>query len=171
MFPLQARCAFRKADKGLFGYEINISLPQTEKGVSPRAAVEWKCRAVGGLKPGVGCIQRHLLKLESDLMKRTSAYYREMAWRHAIRKRRIAREVYPESPGWDYYPNLHQFSKNKIHCSCPFCSAKTRNKGKRRKNAHGFSPSINYKISDLKKIQRLEFSEEDFQNFDFSENL
>lgn len=103
-------------------------------------------------------------------MKRTSAYYREMAWRHAIRKRRIAREVYPESPGWDYYPNLHQFSKNKIHCSCPFCSAKTRNKGKRRQNAHGFSPSINYKISDLKKIQRLEFSKEDLQNFDFSEN-
>lgn len=104
-------------------------------------------------------------------MKRSSAYYREMAWRHAIRKRRIAREVYSGEPGWEYYPNLHQFSKNKIHCSCPLCSAKTRNKGKRRKNVHGFSLSINYKISDLKKIQRLKSSEEDFQNFDFSENL
>ena len=104
-------------------------------------------------------------------MKRSSSYYREMAWRHAIRKRRIAREVYPGEPGWEYYPNLHQFSKNKIHCSCPICSAKTRNKGKRRKNAHGFSPSINYKISDLKKIQRLEFDKEEAENFDFSENL
>ena len=104
-------------------------------------------------------------------MKRSSAYYREMAWRHAIRKRRIAREVYSGEPGWEYYPNLRQFSKNKIHCSCPLCSAKTRNKGKRRKNVHGFSLSINYKISDLKKIQRLKSSEEDFQNFDFSENL
>ena len=104
-------------------------------------------------------------------MKRTSAYYREMAWRNAIRKRRIARKVYPSESGLEYYPNLHQFSKNKIHCSCPLCSAKTRNKGKRRKNVHGFSPSINYKISDLKKIQRLEFSEKDFQNFDFSENI
>ena len=104
-------------------------------------------------------------------MKRSAAFVREMAWRHAIRKRRIARQVYPDNPGWEYYSNLHQFSKNKIHCSCPFCSAKTRNKGKRRKNAHGFSPSINYKISDLRKIQRLDFSEEDLENFDFSENL
>ena len=104
-------------------------------------------------------------------MKRTSAYYREMAWRHAIRKRRIAREVYPYDFGWEYYSNLHQFSKKKIHCSCPFCSAKTRNKGKRKKNAHGFSPAINYKPSDLKKIQRLNFSEEEYLNFDFSENL
>lgn len=106
-------------------------------------------------------------------MKRSSAYYREMAWRRAIRKRRIAREVYPESPGWDYYPNLHQFSKNKIHCSCPFCSAKTRNKGKRRKNAHGFSPAINYKPSDMRKIVAMDMDEKeiDIRNFDFSENL
>ena len=116
--------------------------------------------------------RRYHFDLESDTMKRSTAYFREMAWRHAIRKRRIAREVYPCNDfGWDYYEHLHQFSKNKIHCSCPFCSAKTRNKGKRRKNAHGFSPSINYKISDLKKIQRLEMSEEDYRNFDFSENL
>ena len=58
-------------------------------------------------------------------MKRSTAYFREMAWRHAIRKRRIAREVYPYNDfGWDYYQHLHQFSKNKIHCSCPMCSAK-----------------------------------------------
>ena len=124
---------------------------------------------VGGSIPPGGTI----LILESDLMKRTSAYHREMAWRHAIRKRRIAREVYPESPGWEYYPNLHQFSKNKIHCSCPFCSAKTRNKGKRRKNAHGFSPAINYKPSDMRKIVAMDMDEKeiDIRNFDFSENL
>ena len=105
-------------------------------------------------------------------MKRSTAYFREMAWRHAIRKRRIAREVYPYNDfGWDYYEHLHQFSKNKIHCSCPLCSAKTRNKGKRRKLAHSSAPSINYTISDLRKIQRLEFSEEEDLNFDFSENL
>ena len=161
MFPLQARRAFRKTYKGLFGYEINISLPQTEKGVSPRAAVEWKCRAVGGLKPGVGCIQRHSLKLESDLMKRTSAYYRGMAWRHAIRKRRIAREVYPESPGWDYYPNLHQFSKNKIHCSCDMC-----NRRKSSINA-GDNCIKHYSITDQKKIvsQFAQMKEFDAENF------
>lgn len=106
-------------------------------------------------------------------MRRGLRYNRRQAWRHAIRKRRIARQVYYSwhDSDWDYYDHLHQFSKNKIHCSCPMCSAKTRNKGKRRKNAHGFSPAINYKISDLKKIQRLEMSEEDYRNFDFSENL
>lgn len=110
-------------------------------------------------------------------MKRSSAYYREMAWRHAIRKRRIAREVYKSwhwhEYNWDYYPNLHQFSKNKIHCSCPFCSAKTRNKGKRRQNAHGFSPAINYKPSDMRKIVAMDMDEKeiDIRNFDFSENL
>ena len=107
-------------------------------------------------------------------MKRSTAFVREMAWRHAIRKRRISKEIYGCSwanKEWEYYDHLHQFSKNKIHCSCPLCSAKTRNKGKRRQKVHGYSPSLNYKISDLKKIQRLDFSEEDLENFDFSENL
>jgi hypothetical protein len=97
-----------------------------------------------------------------------------MAWRHAIRKRRIAKMIYASwynESDWEYYSNLHQFSKNKIHCSCPLCSAKTRNKGKRRKNAHSSALSLNYKISDLRKIQRLEMSKEDYENFDFSENL
>lgn len=96
-------------------------------------------------------------------MNRTSAYYREMAWRHAIRKRRIAREVYPGEPGWEYYPNLHQYSKNKIHCSCPLCSAKTRNKGRRRtKHPGNYSPSINYKIQDLRTQLSMDDMEKDF---------
>lgn len=75
----------------------------------------------------------------------------------ALRKRRIDRAVYPYSEhGW--YDNLHQYSKNKIHCSCPMCSAKTRNKGHNRYK--GMVPGINYKISDVKKIQRLEYQEE-----------
>lgn len=106
-------------------------------------------------------------------MRRGLYFNRKMAWRHARRKRRIARQVYYSwhDSDWDYYDHLHQFSKNKIHCSCPMCSAKTRNKGKRSQNAHGYSPRINYKISDLRKVQRLEMSEEDYENFDFSENL
>jgi len=54
---------------------------------------------------------------------RTHAEKRHNDWKKAIRKRRITR-----SWGWDteYYDNLHQYSKNKIHCSCPFCRAKTR---------------------------------------------
>ena len=53
-----------------------------------------------------------------------------------------------------FYDNLHQYSKNKIHCSCPMCSAKTRNKGKRRKRKN-YAPSINYKISDKRKIESM----------------
>lgn len=55
---------------------------------------------VGGSIPPGGTI----LIWERDKMKRSTAYFREMAWRHAIRKRRIAREVYPYNDfGWDYY--------------------------------------------------------------------
>ena len=96
-------------------------------------------------------------------MKRDRGYLRRERAKHIKRRKRISKHYwYVEHDGY--------LDKGKIHCSCPFCSAKTRNKGKRRQNAHGFSPAINYKISDLKKIQRLEFSEEDFKNFDFSEN-
>ena len=76
----------------------------------------------------------------------------------ALRKRRIDRDVFWHPAGYGYmymmYDNLHQYSKNKIHCSCPMCSARTRNKG--RSKHKGMSPSINYKISDLRKIQKLE---------------
>lgn len=63
---------------------------------------------------------------------RSQAYNRDVSMRKALRKRRIAREVYYDGDTHPYYNNLHQYSKNKIHCSCSMCSAKTRNKGKRR---------------------------------------
>lgn len=86
--------------------------------------------------------------------RNSSAYNRDVSRRKALRKRRIAREVYhtwANSLGdeWEYYNNLHQYSKNKIHCSCPNCSPKTRNKGRRdRKN---YMRSLNYKASDLRR--------------------
>ena len=77
-----------------------------------------------------------------------SAYNRDVSRRKALRKRRIAREIYSYCEH-DYYDNLHQFSKNKIHCSCPMCSPKTRNKGRRdRKN---YQRALNYKASELKR--------------------
>lgn len=87
---------------------------------------------------------------------------RDVSRRKALRKRRIAREIYRNwysDPDWELFDNLHQYSKNKIHCSCPMCSAKTRNKGKRKKGAAGYSRAINYKPSDLRKIATLEFEE------------
>ena len=75
----------------------------------------------------------------------------------ALRKRRIDKQVtwYSEERGYGLYENLHQYSKNKIHCSCPMCSAKTRNKGSSKHK--GMTPGINYKISDRRKIERLEY--------------
>lgn len=76
----------------------------------------------------------------------------------ALRKKRIDRDIYSyldRSHG--YYNNLHQYSKNKIHCSCPMCAAKTKNKGPRKKK--WWAPPRNYKISDVRKIQRLEYEE------------
>lgn len=85
------------------------------------------------------------------------AYNRAKDWSKAVRKRRIDRDtqsfLYPN----DYYDNLHQYSKNKIHCSCCLCSRKTNNKGKNRYKQGNYSPSKNWKISDRRKLDSLSF--------------
>ena len=75
------------------------------------------------------------------------AYNRYKSKMKALRKRRLSEKIYQSS----FYDNLHQYSKNKIHCSCPMCSAKTRNKGKRRYKDGNYARHLNYKISDLKR--------------------
>lgn len=82
------------------------------------------------------------------------AYNREITRRKALNRRRLARKIYPYDEN-DYYNNLHQYSKNKIHCSCPMCSAKTRNKGKHRKTKP-CAPSINYRRMDLRRQQSMD---------------
>ncbi len=86
-------------------------------------------------------------------------YNRDVSKRKAERKRKLSRQMYT----WlhsDYYDNLHQYSKNKIHCSCPMCSTKTRNKGKRmKKNYHR---AINYKGSDMRKMISMDDQMEEF---------
>ena len=93
------------------------------------------------------------------------AYNRDISRRKALRKRRIAREIYrywkhySEDDNWEYFDNLHQYSKNAIHCSCPACSGKTRNKGKRRYKSGNYAPGINYKASDLRKVITMDQDE------------
>lgn len=70
--------------------------------------------------------------------------------RKALRKRNICREAYK----WEYYNNLHQYSKNKIHCSCPSCSAKTN----RKFYGNGSHGKKNWKPSDIRKIDSLNSS-------------
>lgn len=85
---------------------------------------------------------------------KSMAYNRDVSFRKAIHRRRISRYWCWRPSYGDYYNNLHQYSKNKIHCSCPDCSPKTRNKGKRKSS---WNKAINWKISDLRKIEKLEF--------------
>ena len=69
---------------------------------------------------------------------------------------------------WQYctqyglYDNLHQYSKNKIHCSCAYCSSKTRNKGHKRYLPKNYSPSINYSRHDKRKYDSMIEEEKDF---------
>lgn len=76
---------------------------------------------------------------------RTRAERRHLDKKKALRKRWIVRNAY-YTYSFDYYDNLHQYSKNKIHCSCPSCSLKTNRTWSGR----------NWKHSDLIKILRLE---------------
>ena len=87
------------------------------------------------------------------------AYNRDVSKRKALRKRRIAEDVYYDGKERPYYDNLHQYSKNKIHCSCPYCSSKTRNKGRRGRN--NYLRSLNYKISELKR--QISMDEEEIE--------
>ena len=81
--------------------------------------------------------------------RNSSAYNKDVSRRKALRKRRIAEEIYYNGKEYPYYDNLHQYSKNKIHCSCPMCSPKTRNKG--RRNRKNYQRALNYKLSELKR--------------------
>ena len=69
---------------------------------------------------------------------------------------------------WQYctqyglYDNLHQYSKNKIHCSCAYCSSKTRNKGHKRHLPKNYSPSINYSRHDKRKYDSMIEEEKEF---------
>lgn len=97
---------------------------------------------------------------------RTRAERRHNDWHKAIRKRRIVNEVYCYSNGW--YDNLHQYSKNKVHCSCGACSRyrKTNNHGRKRKIKGNYAPSKNWSVQDEKRIEEM-----NDQMFDNEENF
>lgn len=88
------------------------------------------------------------------------AYNRDVSRRKALSKRRLARAIHRDwnndGQPLEYYDNLHQYSKNKIHCSCPSCQTKTRNKGKRRYRKGGYHRAINYKRADLIRMIEMD---------------
>ena len=85
---------------------------------------------------------------------RGRAYTRDVSRRKALRKKHISDNFWHHAAEYPYYDNLHQYSKNKIHCSCPMCSQKSKNKGKRaRKN---YNPTHNFKASDVRKFEKMD---------------
>ena len=84
---------------------------------------------------------------------------RKMDWKHAKRKRSIVRSII----GGDWYDNLHQYSKNKIHCSCSMCNP--------RKSWGGSPNSVtSNKISDQRKLQAMREEVEEDMNEVFDNN-
>ena len=81
---------------------------------------------------------------------RNRAEKRHNDWKKAIRKKKIINAY-----GWDYYDNLHQYSKNKIHCSCPLCRAKT------AKRKQVWSGGKNWSIADERRIEEMNEQEEE----------
>ena len=85
---------------------------------------------------------------------RTYAEKRHNDWKKAIRKRNITKTWHLNT---DYYDNLHQYSKNKIHCSCPMCARKSNNKG-----AYAFyNGSHNLTIADRRRQEEMDDQLED----------
>ncbi len=94
---------------------------------------------------------------------RTRAERRKNDYKKAIRKEKIDkahRNDFDIVYGWALYDNLHQYSKNKVHCSCGMCSCKTKNKGRKRRVHANYYPSFNPSASDKRKIDRMNYRDE-----------
>ena len=86
---------------------------------------------------------------------------RDYMWRKARHKRRLDHSI----SYWPMYNNLHQYSKNKIHCSCPDCSPKT--KKNRHKVYSGYwgyhiRGPYNYSIKDMRRQLTMNDQEKEY---------
>ena len=118
---------------------------------------------------------------------RTRDYRRKQRAKHIKRKEDIIRSYRLDNPPHYYedkdlfgnIPKIHtaallkegywipywvvnhrgKLNKGKIHCSCTMCSAKTRNKGKRRNLPKNYAPSINYTIKDQRRKDEMDYEE------------
>lgn len=87
-------------------------------------------------------------------------YNRRVSTKKALRKQKISKKLY----GKERFNNLHQYSKNQIHCSCPMCSRKTNNKGKNRLKHGNYYPSKDWKHSDAIKIESSKQELQEYEN-------
>ncbi len=72
----------------------------------------------------------------------------------AIRKRNISRHV----NGFEWYDNLHQYSDNKVHCSCGMC---------RFKNVY---ESDHLSMQDIRSIEKMKAREALYEVGELSNN-
>lgn len=75
-------------------------------------------------------------------MNRSRDYYRKMRAKHIKRKMNIVSHWHGFEDG--YYEHDGQYSKNKIHCSCPLCSSKDR-RGRHIKTMQELRSDISFK--------------------------
>lgn len=87
-------------------------------------------------------------QFEFEYDEPSRAERRKNSFAKAKHKQNICRHNY----GWEWYDNLHQYADNKIHCSCPLCSAKTGRYG----------PN-DWPMPDKKKISEMRDQLFDFQ--------
>ena len=104
------------------------------------------------------------------MKNRSKEYNRHKSLVKAKRKQKIAKDIY-SSAFWsgDYYNNLHQYSKNKIHCSCPMCNRKTNPKkhGKYRNlNWYGSLKKDGkcYTHKDIKRIEAMNLEYDEYNS-------
>lgn len=89
-------------------------------------------------------------------MSRNSAERRHNDAVKATRKKNICIKHYD----FNYYNNLHQYSKNKIHCSCPLCAAKTNSKYVHGGRFNGKNPCLR----DRKTLESMSQQMEEYEN-------
>lgn len=80
---------------------------------------------------------------------RTRAERRHNDWTKAIRKKKITESYSCFSPEYPWYDNLHQFSKNKIHCSCPLCRCKTNDRDT------AFGTRVHWPMHDIRQLEDM----------------
>lgn len=77
---------------------------------------------------------------------KTRAERRKDDYNKAIRKKNIVEHNH----GYSLYDNLHQYSKNKVHCSCPLCAAKTDNSKNSKTHSDRLKiDSMNTKLAEI----------------------
>ena len=95
---------------------------------------------------GDGKTEETYTELEKE---KTRANRRKNDFKKAKHKQYISQHVF----GFDWYDELHKYSKGKIHCSCPLCSQKVKLK------IYG----DNWPISDRKKLDNLKIQQEELE--------